>query len=128
MPQSKHQTVLVLDFGGQYNQLIARRVRDEGVYCEMIPGTSSIERIRSKHPLGIILTGGPNSAYAPGALRCAKEVFELGVPVLGICYGMQLMTVMLGGEVKSAYLKEYGQTDIELTPCALFDGIEAQTR
>ena len=128
MPQSKHQTVLVLDFGGQYNQLIARRVRDEGVYCEMIPGTSSIERIRDKNPLGIILTGGPNSVYAPDALRCAREVFELGVPVLGICYGMQLMTVMLGGEVKSASLKEYGQTDIELMPCALFDGIEAQTR
>ena len=128
MPQSKHQTVLVLDFGGQYNQLIARRVRDEGVYCEMIPGTSSIERIRDKNPLGIILTGGPNSVYAPDALRCAREVFELGVPVLGICYGMQLMTVMLGGEVKSASLKEYGQTDIELKPCALFDGIEAQTR
>lgn len=128
MPQEKHQTVLVLDFGGQYNQLIARRVRDEGVYCEMIPGSSSIERIRSIHPLGIILTGGPNSAYAPGALRCAQEIFELGVPVLGICYGMQLMTVMLGGEVRSAQLKEYGQTDITLSPCALFDGIETQTR
>ena len=128
MSQTQHQTVLVLDFGGQYNQLIARRVRDEGVYCEMIPGGSSIERIRSKNPMGIILTGGPNSVYAEGAPRCTPEIFELGIPVLGICYGMQLMTVMLGGEVRSASLKEYGQTDITLSDCALFDGIAGTSR
>ena len=128
MSQTQHQTVLVLDFGGQYNQLIARRVRDEGVYCEMIPGGSSIERIRSKNPMGIILTGGPNSVYAEGAPRCTPEIFELGIPVLGICYGMQLMTVMLGGEVRPASLKEYGQTDITLSDCALFDGIAGTSR
>lgn len=128
MSQTKHQTVLVLDFGGQYNQLIARRVRDEGVYCELIPGASPIERIREKHPQGIILTGGPNSVYAPGAPRCAPEVFSLGIPVLGICYGMQLMTVMLGGQVRSAEQKEYGQTVVNLNPSPLFEGLDSQAQ
>ena len=127
MARAKHQTVLVLDFGGQYNQLIARRVRDEGVYAELIPGDSSIERIRAKEPVGLILTGGPNSVYADGAPRCTPEIFEMGIPVLGICYGMQLMTVMLGGSVRSAQTKEYGKTDVELRDCALFDGIDRST-
>ena len=127
MARAKHQTVLVLDFGGQYNQLIARRVRDEGVYAELIPGDSSIERIRAKEPVGLILTGGPNSVYADGAPRCTPEIFEMGIPVLGICYGMQLMTVMLGGSVRSAQTKEYGKTDVELRDCALFDDIDRST-
>lgn len=113
MSQTQHQTVLVLDFGGQYNQLIARRVRDEGVYCEMIPGGSSIERIRSKNPMGIILTGGPNSVYAEGAPRCTPEIFELGIPVLGICYGAQLIAYMADGVVKTSGSKsEYGKIDM----------------
>ena len=126
MADARHETVLVLDFGGQYNQLIARRVRDEGVYAELIPGDSPIEAIRERHPDALILTGGPNSVYADGAPRCDPAVFSLGVPVLGICYGMQLMTVMLGGSVRPAQTKEYGQTEVELAPCALFSGIEGR--
>ena len=87
----EHQYILVLDFGGQYNQLIARRVRECGVYCEVKPYTLPLEEIRAKNPVGIIFTGGPNSVYDDGAPRCDKALFELGIPVLGICYGSQLM-------------------------------------
>ncbi len=124
---AKHQLVLVLDFGGQYNQLIARRVREEGVYCEMIPGDSSIERIRAMEPVGVILTGGPNSVYAPGAPTMDMVVFELGVPVLGICYGMQLMTHLLGGSVRQAEKREYGQATVRLQPSPLFTGVPEET-
>ena len=92
-----NEKVIVLDFGGQYNQLIARRVREAGVFSEVIPYNTPIEKYFSAELKGIILTGGPNSAYVPEALKCAPEVFELGIPVLGICYGMQLMAHMLGG-------------------------------
>ena len=87
----KHELVLVIDFGGQYNQLIARRVRENNVYCEILPCSADIERIKAKNPTGIIFTGGPNSAYLPDSPTISKEIFELGVPILGICYGDQLI-------------------------------------
>jgi GMP synthase (glutamine-hydrolysing) len=108
------ELILIIDFGGQYNQLIARRVREAGVYCEIVPYTYSIDKIKEKSPKGIIFTGGPNSVYDDGAPRIDKEVFELDVPVLGICYGHQLMAYTLGGTVKSADRREYGKTDIFL--------------
>ena len=119
-----HQMIVIVDFGGQYNQLIARRVRDCGVYCEVKPYTTSIEDIKAMNPIGIIFTGGPNSVYALNAPSISKEIFELGVPVLGICYGCQLMAQILGGKVKNAISSEYGKTEtIYNTSSALFDGI-----
>ena len=108
----KHQKILVLDFGGQYNQLIARRVRDLGVYAEVKPYTTSIEAIKSERYIGIIFTGGPNSVYDEKSPKYSAEIFELGIPVLGICYGAQLMAYLLGGEVKAAPVREYGKTEI----------------
>ena len=101
--------ILILDFGGQYNQLIARRVRECSVYCEVHGFEDmTIEKIRSFDPKGIIFTGGPQSAYGEGAPSIDKEVFSLGVPILGICYGAQLMAYMLGGKIDSAPTSEYG--------------------
>lgn len=121
----EREIVLVVDFGGQYNQLIARRVRENNVYCEIIPYTYSIDKIKEKNPKGIIFTGGPNSVYGEGAPRIDKEIFELGVPVLGICYGQQLIAHTLGGNVKSPDKREYGKTDIKLDKtCLLFNGVE----
>ena len=111
----ERELVLVVDFGGQYNQLIARRVREHNVYCEIIPYTYSIEKIKEKNPKGIIFTGGPNSVYGEGAPRIDKDIFDLGVPVLGICYGEQLIAYTLGGKVLSPDIREYGKTDIELS-------------
>ena len=108
-----HQLVLVLDFGGQYNQLIARRVRDLGVYCEVKPYTTPIEEIKRLSPIGIIFTGGPNSVYKEDSPLCEKEIFSLKIPVLGICYGAQLMCHLLGGKVDTADVREYGRTAIE---------------
>ena len=105
-----NQLVLVLDFGGQYNQLIARRVRDLGVYCEVIPYRTSIDEIKSRNPIGIIFTGGPNSVYADNAPKIDSAIFDLGIPVLGLCYGVQLMAHLLGGSVKSPDSREYGRT------------------
>jgi GMP synthase (glutamine-hydrolysing) len=102
--------ILVLDFGGQYNQLIARRVRENHVYCEVHPHTLSLDKIREMAPKGIILTGGPNSVYTDDAASCSPELFELGIPVLGICYGSQLMAHLLGGKVATAPTSEYGKT------------------
>lgn len=124
----KHQYVLILDFGGQYNQLIARRVRECGVYCEVHPYTMPIEEIKAKNPVGIIFTGGPNSVYEEKSPKCSKELFELGIPILGICYGCQLMTYLLGGTVSGAEKREYGKTIISLdTQSKLFSGIEKET-
>ena len=101
-PEAQHQTVLILDFGSQYTQLIARRVRENRVYCEVHPFDLPVEEIRRRKPVGLILSGGPQSVYEPGAPRRDRELFELGVPVLGICYGMQLMAHELGGEVEGS--------------------------
>ena len=121
----KRELVLVIDFGGQYNQLIARRVRENGVYCEIVPYDYTIEKIKSKNPLGIIFTGGPNSVYGEGAPRIDKAIFDLKVPILGICYGQQLIAHTLGGEVKSPEVREYGKTQIDLDDtCVLFEGID----
>lgn len=123
-----NELVLVLDFGGQYNQLIARRVREANVYCEVIPYNSSIDKIKSMNPKGIIFTGGPASVLDPNAPICDKEVFSLGIPVLGICYGMQLMTYMLEGEVKKADSREYGKIDISFdVKSTLFKGIDKES-
>ncbi len=123
----KHELVLVLDFGGQYNQLIARRVREAGVYCEMLPYTTSIEKIKELNPIGIIFTGGPASVTDEGAPFCSKEVLEIGVPVLGICYGMQLISAMGGGTVKKAKQREYGRVEIKLGDSRLFENCESET-
>ncbi|WP_077831449.1 glutamine-hydrolyzing GMP synthase, partial [Clostridium beijerinckii] len=121
----KRDLVLVVDFGGQYNQLIARRVRECGVYCEIIPYDYTIEKIKAKNPKGIIFTGGPNSVYGEDTPTVEKEVFELGVPVLGICYGDQLMAHLLGGKVATAPVREYGKTNVKVDKSSkLFEGIE----
>ena len=117
-----NQTVLVLDFGGQYNQLIARRVRECNVYCELLPYSTPAETIRGKHPIGIILTGGPNSVFEPGAPRLDEAVLRLGVPILGICYGSQLIAHMLGGKV-SVGPREYGKKELVALGGALTAGL-----
>ena len=120
----KHEKVLVLDFGGQYNQLIARRVRELGVYCDLLPYDMSIEKIREYAPVGIIFTGGPNSVYEAGAPDVDEEIFRLGVPVLGICYGCQLIAHKLGGRVSHADTREYGKSEIVYdADSALFKGV-----
>lgn len=116
--------IIVLDFGGQYNQLIARRVRECGVYCEVKSYKTPIEELRAANPAGIIFTGGPNSVYLETSPRIGKEIFELGVPVLGICYGCQLMAFLLGGEVSTCVTSEYGKTETEYDKSSvLFGGI-----
>ena len=119
------ELVIVLDFGGQYNQLIARRVRECHVYCEVMSYHSSLEKIKQKNPKGIIFTGGPNSVYAPDAPLCDKEILELGIPILGICYGIQVITQLSGGTVAGADKREYGKTAISLKESVLFSGMEA---
>ena len=109
------ESILVLDFGGQYNQLIARRVRECNVYCEVHPYTMKIEEIKAMEPKGIILTGGPNSVYDMASPHGDPELFELGIPVLGICYGAQLMAWTLGGKVATAPVSEYGKTEVAVS-------------
>ena len=111
---TQREQVLVLDFGGQYTQLIARRVRDSGVYCEIEPFDLPLDEIARRRPIGIILSGGPESVYAEGAPRSRPELYELGIPVLGICYGMQLMAHQLGGTVSGAEGRQYGRTEIRV--------------
>ena len=108
----EQEKVIVIDFGGQYNQLVARRVRECNVYCEIYSYKTDLEQIKSMNPKGIILTGGPNSCYEEGAPSYRKELFELGVPVLGLCYGAQLMMHVLGGKVEKAPVREYGKTEV----------------
>ena len=124
-----NEIVLVVDFGGQYNQLIARRVRESHVYSEIVSYKKAFEAIREKQPRGIILTGGPNSVYLPDSPTIGKELFSLGVPVLGICYGAQLMTHVLGGRVCRAPEREYGKTLVHIDAAAskLFEGVQADT-
>ena len=122
------ELVLVLDFGGQYNQLIARRVRECNVYCEVHPYNLSVEKIREMNPKGIIFTGGPNSVYGEDSPLCDKAIFELGIPVLGICYGSQLMSHVLGGSVATAPVSEYGKTEVSVDNSSkLFDGVQSST-
>lgn len=119
-----HELIVVLDFGGQYNQLIARRVRECNVYCEVKSYKTSIEEIKAMNPKGIIFTGGPNSVYLEDSPSISKEIFELGVPVLGICYGCQLMAHLEGGKVSSASVSEYGKTETKFnTKSLLFKGL-----
>ena len=119
------ELILILDFGGQYNQLIARRVRECNVYSEVVPYNISIEKIKEKNPKGIIFTGGPASVYGEDSPKCSEEIFNLGIPVLGICYGMQLMAHTLGGKVTSANTREYGETNVNLDNTSpLFQGFD----
>ena len=113
--ETSQRPVLVVDFGAQYAQLIARRVREAGVYSEIVPHTASAADIAAKNPVGIILSGGPSSVYEEGAPALDAGVFDLGVPTLGICYGFQVMAQALGGEVANTGLREYGATDAALT-------------
>ena len=117
------ERVVVLDFGGQYNQLIARRVREAGVYSELIPHDAPIERIKGDALSAIIMTGGPDSAYEEGAKACDNAVFSLGVPVLGICYGMQYVAKVFGGAIASAPIREYGHTKIRFANHPLFENM-----
>ncbi len=124
----EREMVIVLDFGGQYNQLIARRVRECNVYCEVHPFTMSIEKIREMNPKGIIFTGGPNSVYGEDSPTCSSEIYELGIPILGICYGSQLMAHMNGGKVTTAPVSEYGKTEVEVdNSSVLFKDVSPKT-
>lgn len=120
------ERVVVLDFGAQYNQLIVRRVREAGVFSELLPYHAPLARIRGEALSGIILSGGPDSAYRADAKRCDPGVFSLGVPVLGVCYGMQLMAQMFGGRVGEAPVREFGQTPIRWMDSPLFAGIDSE--
>ena len=123
-----HELVIVLDFGGQYNQLIARRVRECNVYCEVHPYNISIDKIKEMNPKGIIFTGGPNSVYGEDSPHCDKEIFNLGIPILGICYGSQLIAHLLGGEVATAPVREYGKTEVDVNSSSkLFKDVSAKT-
>ena len=124
----ERENVIVLDFGGQYNQLIARRVRECNVYCEVHPYNISLEKIKQMQPKGIIFTGGPNSVYGEGSVLCGKEIFELGIPILGICYGAQVIAHLLGGKVSTAPVSEFGKTEVEVDNTAsIFRGVSSKT-
>lgn len=122
------EKIIVIDFGGQYNQLVARRVRECNVYCEIYSYRTDIEKIKEMNPKGIILTGGPNSVYEEGAATCSKELFELGIPVLGLCYGAQLMMHLLGGHVCKAPVREYGKIEVTVDQSSkLFSNVSEKT-
>ena len=125
----KRELVIVLDFGGQYNQLVARRVRECNVYCEIYSYKTDIEKIKEMNPKGIILTGGPNSCYEPDAPTYSEELFKLGIPVLGLCYGAQLMMHVLGGTVARADVREYGKTEvlIDKSQSKIFENVQEKT-
>ncbi|MGH7337640.1 MAG: glutamine-hydrolyzing GMP synthase, partial [Myxococcota bacterium] len=123
----RHQLVLILDFGSQFTQLIARRVRENRVYCEVHPFDLPLDEIRARAPIGLVLSGGPQSVYDAGAPLAARELFELGVPVLGICYGMQAAAHLLGGKVEpgTARGREYGRAEVRVDrPGTLFAGLD----
>ncbi len=123
-----HEKILVVDFGGQYNQLIARRVRECNVYAEVVPYTLPLEEIKAKNPKGIIFTGGPNSVYGEAALAYDEGIFQLGIPILGICYGAQLMAHALGGKVETAPTSEYGKTSVTVDVSGkLFKAVSSET-
>ena len=122
-----NELVIVLDFGGQYNQLIARRVRENNVYCEVVPYKKGLEEIKAMNPVGIIFTGGPNSVYDLASPHYDPAIFEIGVPILGICYGSQLIAYSMGGHVATAPVSEYGKTEIETSQSLLFEGVDTNT-
>src|SRR5690606_23516268 len=118
------EMIVVLDFGSQYNQLITRRIREFGVYSELHPHTITADEIKAMNAKGILLSGGPNSVYGENAFKCDEQLFDLGIPVFGICYGMQLMTVQFGGNVERAKEREYGKATLQLKEdSALFKGL-----
>ena len=122
-----NETILILDFFGQYNQLIARRVRECNVYCEIVPYDISVEEIKKKNPKGIIFTGGPSSVYVEDAKICDPAIFELGIPILGICYGIQVITHVLGGTVTRADKREYGVVPVDIdNSSSLFNGLDTK--
>ena len=124
----EQEKVIVIDFGGQYNQLVARRVRECNVYCEIYSYRTGIEKIKEMNPKGIILTGGPNSCYEEDSPTYTRELFELGIPVLGLCYGAQLMMHVLGGKVEKAPVREYGKTEVTVdTSAQLFKDVSEKT-
>ena len=129
MENNTNQTVVVLDFGGQYKELIARRVRELKVHSQILSGATPIEKLKEIAPIGIILTGGPHSVYEENSPHTVKELFELGIPILGICYGMHLMAYTLGGKVKPCKVSEYGtiKATIDEENCALIDGFKSST-
>ncbi|CAM4070854.1 glutamine-hydrolyzing GMP synthase [Listeria booriae] len=121
---TEQEKIIVLDFGSQYNQLITRRIREFGVYSELHPHTITVEEMKALNPTGIIFSGGPNSVYDEGAFRCDEDLFEMGIPILGICYGMQLMTNHFAGKVEPAKDREYGKASINVEkPSRLFAGL-----
>ena len=125
----QQETVIVLDFGGQYNQLIARRVRECNVYCEIYSYRTDLAKIKAKNPKGIIFTGGPNSVYKEESPLCSPEIFKMGIPILGICYGSQLMAYLLDGKVETAPVSEYGKTEVAIrkTDSKIFEGVSPET-
>src|SRR5919198_1304553 len=126
-PPVATEEVVVLDYGGQYSQLIARRVRELGVFSELLPHHVGADEVARRRPRGLILSGGPASVYAPGAPRLERELLELGVPVLGICYGMQLLAAELGGRVEGAEVGEFGRSDLRVSaPGRLLAGLPAE--
>src|SRR5438874_5590627 len=129
MQHGQHDEVIpILDFGAQYAQLIARRVREQGVYSELVAPGISFDELKKLSPKGIILSGGPSSVYEPGAPKCDPRIFDLGVPVLGICYGMQLGAQLLGGQVKPAKAREYGRAKLKvISDDALVHGLPKET-
>ena len=128
MAANNREKIIVIDFGGQYNQLVARRVRENHVYCEIYSYRTPLEDIRAMNPKGIILTGGPNSVYEEGAATCSRELFEMGIPVLGLCYGAQLMSQVLGGKVAKAPVREYGKIEVTVDKSsAIFSDVSEKT-
>src|SRR5262245_1019159 len=123
-PPPESERVLILDFGAQYGQLIARRVREQNVFCQLVRHDISAERVAALAPRGLIFSGGPASVYAPGAPRCDPKLFDLNIPVLGICYGLQLACQTLGGEVQPAPSREFGRAHCHIqTANGLFEGV-----
>ena len=121
---NQEEKIIILDFGGQYNQLIARRVRECNVFSEILPYNTTAEKIKEKNPKGIIFTGGPASVYEENSPKCDEKIFELGIPVLGICYGMQLTAHLLNGEVGKADKREYGTINVKIEKSPIFEGFE----
>ncbi|WP_044641122.1 glutamine-hydrolyzing GMP synthase [Risungbinella massiliensis] len=119
------EKVVVLDFGGQYNQLIARRIRDLGVFSELLPNSTTAEKLKEMAPKGIVFSGGPNSVYEDGAPKCDPAIFDLGIPILGICYGMQMITHHFGGKVERASKREYGRAELDVvSDSPLYTGLD----